>query len=228
MPKTSKSAENKERAALQQELKELQEQEAELTQKVEAPESTPRAAGGSASAITEEDIARAEIVRDPYNAGNPHKILSNPPGKVLRWLNVAYREMRGMKGWTPVRYDDAIGRDLPKYIGEPPPRMSGTAQLDDVVRRGDTFLAWIDRDIWVARQLKRTREAGRRMAPHSTPQQESYGQHASTYEKGYTRDGNPYQEVRTAPGFVNPNKEGFRQGRKQAGRNMFEEAPDEE
>jgi len=230
-------------ASLEAKLAELKQQAADLQAVADAArpappvESTPLPEGRLASQATEEEVARAEVLRDPFDSTNALKILSNPPGKVLRWLSLAYREMRLMRGWQPVCYDDPIGRELHLYIGEPPARMVGSAKLDNVVRRGDVFLAWIDRGIWQARQNKREVEAKRRIAGHVTKEQKPIGKYAKTTDPGLAIDANPYQEVRSAPYFIKRTADAYRelaQGTvddpriKAPGSNLFEEAPPEE
>ncbi len=200
-------------------------------------ESTPLTEKEFASESVGEEVARAEILRDPYDSKNALKILTDPPGKKLRWLSISYRETRGMKGWTAVRYDDPIGREIHRYVGEPPSRMLGTAEADMIVRRGDVFLAWIDFGIWAARQEARTRDATRRVSKHTTISQNPIGEHAATTGDGLQADVNPYQVVRKAPGFVDPNEQAYRDkvkgtpadvSQRVAGRNLFEEASGEE
>jgi len=200
-------------------------------------ESTPLTEKEFASQAVGDEVARAEILRDPYDSKNALKILTDPPGKKLRWMSIQYRETRGMKGWTAVRYDDPIGREIHRYVGEPPSRMLGTAEADMIVRRGDVFLAWIDYGIWAARQVARVRDATRRVSKHTTKSQNAIGEHAATTGDGLTADVNPYQVIRKAPGFVDPNEQAYRDkargtpadvSQRVAGRNLFEEASDEE
>lgn len=227
--------------ALYKKLAALQKVEEELKAQVEKAkpalpkESTPLPEDRLASEATEAEVARMEILRDPYDSRGALKILKNPPGKVLRWLSTLYRETRTMRGWQAVRYDDAIGREAERYIGVVPVRMEGNSKLDAVIRRGDVFLAWIDYGIWKARQDRREDEAARRIGRHRTKLQEAYGPHGSTTDAGLQRDANPYSELRKAPHFVMPDDY-----RKQAkgthedpvikvkGQSMFEEAPEEE
>jgi len=146
--------------------------------------------------------------------------------------------MRSMKGWNVIRYDDAIGRELHRYVAEPPQRMIGSAQTDDCVRRGDVILCWIDKGIWQKRQNDRVRKSQLRIGAHKTKSQNPIGQFAATTDAGLTEDANPFQETRTARGFVSPKRlEDYRKAAhgtvndpaiKTPGRNMFEEASDEE
>lgn len=230
-------------ASLQEKLAKLKQEAAELQAQADAAkpadpvESTPLPQDRLASELTEEEVARAEVLRDPFDSFNALKILRNPPGKVLRWISAHYREMRSMRGWTAVLHDDAIGRELSRYVDEPPPRMKGRDELDNVVRRGDSILAWIDRGIWVKRQLKREQLANKRITSLTTKEPEQYGPHGSTVGHGLSRDANPYQEVRKAPHFVQPDEKAYRSRAKgtvespqiQApGQSFFEEAPDSE
>lgn len=97
-----------------------------------------------------------KMIRDPYAQLHPHKIISHPEGKILSWKGEAYRAKRGWRGWNAVQHDDEIGRELRKYLADPPTKMEGTNELDNYVRRGDSILSWIDEDIWHARQKART------------------------------------------------------------------------
>jgi hypothetical protein len=247
-PKPTKAeavAANKERLAkAEAALAQARTNQAQLEAEVEAAkppaptDSTPLPSDERlASEATEDEVARAQILRDPFDTKNALKILTDPPGKKLRWLSVVYREMRNMKGWQPVRYDDPIGREIHKYIGEPPSRMFGSAEQDALVRRGDVFLAWIDEGIWLERQRKRSAEASRKISPHQTKVQNQIGLHGVTTDPGLQQDANPYQLVRKAPGFVMPTEQAYRDRAKGTvddpaqrveGQNMFEEAPDEE
>jgi len=199
-------------------------------------ESTPLTEKEFASQATDDEVARAMILRDPYDSKSALKILRDPPGKKLRWMSISYRETRGMKGWTAVRYDDAIGREIHRYVGEPPSRMVGTAEADMIVRRGDVFLAHIDFGIWAARQNARSTQAERRVSKHSTKSQNAIGQFAATTGDGLQHDADPYSVAKKAPGFVDPNEQSYRDqargapgaSQKVAGRNFFEEAPDAE
>jgi hypothetical protein len=145
-------------AELQKQLDEVQSKQEDLKQQLD---DMPSAADGStalpgdgrlASQATPEEIERARVLRDPWAGSNAMEILCNPPGKVLRWINPISRAGRGMRGWTAVRYDDPIGREIDKYIKEPPNRMVGLAEISEVVRRGDMVLAWIDEGIQLARR----------------------------------------------------------------------------
>jgi len=230
-------------ASLQAKLAQLKQQAAELQAQADAAkpadpvESTPLPQDRLASELTEEEVARAEVLRDPFDSTNALKILRNPPGKVLRWISAHYREIRSMRGWTPVLHDDAIGRELSRYVDEPPPRLANAAELDNVVRRGDTILAWLDRGIWLKRQLKREQMANRRITSLTSKESEQYGPHGSTVGHGLSRDENPYQEIRKAPHFVMPDEKAYRSRAKGTvdspsikapGQSFFEEPPDSE
>ena len=237
------SSEPTDLAALQSKLAQLKQESAELQAQADAAkpadpvESTPLPQDRLASELTDNEVARAEVLRDPFDSSNALKILRNPPGKMLRWISAHYREMRSMRGWVPVLHDDAIGRELSRYIDEPPPRMQGSAEMDNVVRRGDSILAWIDRGIWAKRQLKREQLANRRITSLTKQEPEQYGQHGSTVGHGLSRDANPYQEVRKAPHFVMPDEKAYRSRAKgnvdspsikTPGQSFFEDPPDSE
>jgi hypothetical protein len=104
--------------------------------------------------------ANVQMLKDPFTSRNPHQIKAHPPDKVLSWKNPRYRQERGWRGWSPVSYDDEIGRTLSSYIDGPPHKMEGSATLDNYVRRGtDSVLCWIPKDVWLARQLEQSRRA---------------------------------------------------------------------
>ena len=115
-----------------------------------------------------------------------------------------------MRGWIPVRFDDAIGRELHKYVGEPPARMAGTAELDSVVRRGDVMLCHIDFGIWRSRQLSREREAQRRIKHASDQDPESLGLFASTEGPGFEVDGAPRGESKDQTPFMGGDATAYR------------------
>jgi hypothetical protein len=104
-----------------------------------------------------------DLVYDPFDEQNPHAIRNHPEGWVLSWKNPDYRAHRGWRGWVPVEHDDEIGQNLSNYLQDPPTRMEGMAQVDNYVRRGtDSILCKIPKDIWDARQRKRTQNAKQR------------------------------------------------------------------
>lgn len=107
-----------------------------------------------------------KVLYDPYDSQNPHKFIAHPQGYKLGWKNAKFRENhRGWKGWRVVQYDDFIGRELHKYLLDPPRRMEHN--VDNVVRRGDdTILCYLEESLWRARQQKRTDRAQRLVAPH--------------------------------------------------------------
>lgn len=107
-----------------------------------------------------------QVAYDPFDSQNPHKILSDPPGFKLGWKSPVYRDGgRGWRGWVAVEYDDEIGRNLNRYLLDPPRRMEHA--VDNYVRRGDSVLCYIERGIWEARQKRRTDLAARRAGEHA-------------------------------------------------------------
>lgn len=111
-----------------------------------------------------------KMIRDPFAQLHPHKIISHPEGKILSWKGEAYRAKRGWRGWNAVQHDDEIGRELKKYLADPPTKMEGTDERDNYVRRGDSILSWIDEDIWNARQQARTDKDRQRTGAASSKQ----------------------------------------------------------
>lgn len=160
-----------------------------------------------ASEATSEEIERAQVVRDPWAGKNALKILSHPPGRRLQWISPQYRERRGMRGWEPVRFDDAIGRELHKYITDPPTRMEGLADIGSVVRRGDVVLASIDEGIFQARRQRGLDRANRNLRGAAGRGQQQVGPHGRTTDSGLTDDNNSqFRQARPAPGFISPQR----------------------
>jgi hypothetical protein len=157
-----------------------------------------------ASEATVEEIERAKVVRDPWAGQNAMKILVHPPGKHLQWISPDYRERRGMRGWTAVRYDDAIGRELHRYVTDPPSRMEGLVELGSVVRRGDVVLAWIDEGIFQSRILKGQEKANRNLRKGAGRGNQRIGEHGQSTDDGLRDDSNP--RYRTRPGTVSPRR----------------------
>ena len=224
-------------ADLQAELDALQTEAAEI--KAEMPGVFDGSIGlpqdRKASEATEEEIARAQVLRDPWDTTNALKILAEPPGKVLRWISPAYRANgRGMRGWTPVRYDDAIGRELDLYIPDPPSRMQGMVDLGDVVRRGDVILCWLDEGIYRKRRHKNDSKTNDKLRAAAGHKNKPFGKHGSTYGAGLRDDEDPdFREPRPAPGFVSKTRmdeqqvqDRYRKGGKVPGRSMFSRPDD--
>ena len=217
---------------------ELQETKAELPGVFDGSTALPKD-GRLASQATEEEVERAMVLRDPWDVTNALRILSNPPGKVLRWISPAYRAQgRGMRGWIPVRYDDAIGRELDLYIPDPPSKMEGMVALDDVVRRGDVVLCWLDEGVYTRRRQKNFDKTNRHLQQAAQHRNKTFGKHGSTYGEGLQDDDEPqFREKRTAPGMVSKQrlaeyiadrKQTLRQGRPVVGKRMFGPRPKDE
>lgn len=158
-----------------------------------------------------------ELPYDPFDEQHPHRILDNPEGWVLSWKNPNLREKRGWRGWIPITYDDEYGKELDKYLQDPPKKMEGIAHQDNYVRRGtDSILCRIPEDIWKARQMKRelkaNRKLGRASASDNTTIQhgvETYGDGLKSY-RGPSRPSRPHTpEVVNGehrPGMVLPTR----------------------
>lgn len=109
----------------------------------------------------------AEVLYDPYYSRNPYQIVGEiapdanyPEGQVLGWKNEKHREQRrGWRGWIPLEYGDKYagkeGKLLQNYIIDPPPRMAGSAAMDNNVRRTDSVLCRLDKRIFDTRQSRR-------------------------------------------------------------------------
>ena len=107
----------------------------------------------------------AELISDPFNVQNPHKINKHPPGWHLGWKNPRWREHIGWRGWEEVTYDSEIGKNLDEYITDAPRKMRGSAEIDNIVRRGDAVLCRLPIGIYTARiQDRKRRSATRRAA----------------------------------------------------------------
>lgn len=107
-----------------------------------------------------------ELLYDPFDSKNPHKIVKNPPGYKLGWKNPHYRENhRSWRGWVPVTFDSDVGRNLKSYLLDPPRKMAHVT--DNLVRRGDSILCTLPEKIWEARQQKRVNRANRQSRPHA-------------------------------------------------------------
>jgi hypothetical protein len=200
----------------QSRLDELQKQlDAAQGEKVEVAEqlaSLPSAGDGSfklpeghlASEATDEEIERASILRDPWAGQDALAILRQPPGKMLQWVAPEYRKRRGLRGWTAVRYDDAIGREIHLYINDPPSRMQGMADLDPVVRRGDVVLAWIDKGIYDKRILEGQRKANKNLVGAVNAGERQVGRFGKITGEGLQDDPNSKYRRKRAPGMVSP------------------------
>ena len=207
---------------------EMQDVKAELPGVFDGSTGLP-ADGRKASEATAEEIERAQILRDPWDVTNALRILKNPPGKVLRWISPAYRAQgRGMRGWTAVRYEDPIGQELDLYIPDPPSRMEGMIELDDVVRRGDVVLCWIDEGVYAARRQKNYLKANRHLKDAAQHGHKKFGKFGSTVGDGLQDDDDPgFRTKRTAPGMVSKQRlaeyrrEAIRKGQPVVGTRMF-------
>jgi len=140
--------------------KELEQENEELKSRLKAMEDLIAKQKAAGQSVDPEPF----VYYDPYDSDvNPLIIKENPEGKILSWKNPNVRNTRGWQGWTPVQYDDEIGRELDRYVNNPPPQMEGTATQDNYVRRGtDSILCWIDKRIWDTRKRKALDKANRR------------------------------------------------------------------
>ncbi len=210
--KASKIAKMQEQLdAIQNEQQSLESQIAALPRKFDTSVALPT--DRLASQATPDEVERAQVLRDPWAGQNALQILRHPPGKRLQWINPQYREKRGMRGWNPVRYDDAIGRELHLYINDPPSRMEGLMDIGQVVRRGDVVLAWIDEGIFQARIARGQERAHRGMKSGAARDNKKFGAHGKTFGRGLEDDPDPkYRRARPAPGFISPQRlEEYRQ-----------------
>lgn len=160
-----------------------------------------------------------ELLFDPYESDRPYDIAAElpgtqecPQGRVLGWKNLRWRERRGMRGWVEVRYGDEIAGDngvnLTKYIKDPPSHMEGSAKIDSIVRRGDLALCWIDKRVFMARQLRRELEAARNRGLFENEQETLIRDGLKIFGPGLKRD-NP--KLKTSDSFT-PYEKGTGQG----------------
>lgn len=115
------------------------------------------------------DDLDAEVMFDPWDSQDPFAIIGiippdakYPQGQALSWKNPRLRDKSaniGWKGWIPLEYGDpytgVTGELLSDYLQEAPARLEGTANMDNVVRRGDAVLCRIDLRAWMKRQIER-------------------------------------------------------------------------
>jgi len=139
----------------------------------------------------DEDEVYATLIHDPFANKNPMKFLKHPEGKRLTWANPVFREMHGLRGLKYVTYDSEIGRNLDKYLVDPPLKMEGSVKQDNFVRRGDAILAYLPYGIWKARQIARVENANRQIDKNSHKTNRQLNEEAGTFGKGLQRDTNP-------------------------------------
>lgn len=181
-----------------------------------------------ASELTEEEIEQARVLRDPWAGKSAMTILRHPPGKRLNWKSPRFRDQHGPRGWVAVQHDDAIGRELNLYLLDPPIKLAN--QTDNLVRRGDVVLSYIDEGIFLARQNHRFEKANRGIRKAAQHGQAQYGAAGRTFGEGL-RDDNNSKEQATARGFASPRtREDYERlsqesqaGRKVPGRRMFDD-----
>jgi hypothetical protein len=114
-----------------------------------------------ASEIDGDAIASLSMLYDPSAGFTPVDFIAHPPGYKLYWADERLREERGWNQLVPVTFDDPIGRELSRYLPDPPKKFAATQKRDNRVRRGDAVLAAIPIGIWDQRQLRRTEKAAR-------------------------------------------------------------------
>jgi len=172
-----RAAQEAEMSELRTKLLEAEARELEATKRAEWYEARDREAGmgmdvpetvipAHTEPVADTPVGDPNVFYDPYDSQNPHKILADPPGFKLGWKSPLYRDgHRGWRGWRAVEYDDEIGRNLKRYLLDPPRRMEHA--IDNYVRRGDTILCFLDANVWEARQRQRTDAAARRAGEHA-------------------------------------------------------------
>lgn len=186
---------NPTKAELQNENKQLKEQNAAFEERLRRMEELVQQQHATGEYTGPEPV----VYKDPFDAGNnPHHFKKHPDGLVLSWKNPNLRndKAKGWRGWVPVTYDSEIGQNLSEYLADPPMKMAGIAEQDNYVRRGtDSILCYLDEDIWKARQLKREEKALRKQLAASVNSNQVLRPGVST-----TGDG-VQQESRPAGGF---------------------------
>jgi len=160
-------AEEREQAALREiEDMEARAENAEAELKAKTKKMVTHSAPAGNAPVHEQSQPEPQLLYDPFDSKNPHKIVKHPPGVRLGWKNPTYRENhRGWRGWIPVKYDSDIGRNLKSYLLDPPRKMAH--QDDDMVRRGDAILCSLPEEMWQARQAERVSRANRQRSAHS-------------------------------------------------------------
>ena len=156
---------------------------------VATPEVLEIAQEAIANGMDEEEVY-ATIIHDPFAGKNPMRFKKHPPGRRLSWLNPKYRD-NNMLGYRYVAYDSEIGKNLKEYLTDPPSKMIGSVQHDNLVRRGDSILGVIPYGIWKARQLAREDKAARNLRAVAGRGQKVVSDDAETYGTGLNIDPNP-------------------------------------
>lgn len=149
-----------------------------------------------------DEAVTAKVLRDPLAGTNTQQIKAHPPGKRLYWCNERYREAsmggsRGWRGFVKVTFQDEIGKNLGKFIKDPPRRYEGSDQRDNFVRRGDTILCWLPVGIWLNRQKARVQKANRGIT-------EAQAQQKLADTRGRLEGEGLHQAPRPRRGFVMP------------------------
>jgi hypothetical protein len=97
-------------------------------------------------------------------------------------------------GWKPVEYDDEIGRNLSDYLPDPPLKMEGTKDFDNLVRRGDdAILCALPIGIWEERQRIKSIKANRRVQSVRGQGNKQYREGVRTYGEGLQDSPRPRQ-----------------------------------
>jgi hypothetical protein len=138
-----------------------QEAPVEVVETIATPDVLELAQEAIANGVDEEEVY-ATIIHDPFAGKNPMRFKKHPAGRRLSWLNPKYRD-NNMQGYRYVEYSSEIGKNLSQYLTEVPSKMIGSAQQDNLVRRGDSVLGVIPYGIWKARQIARESKAARNL-----------------------------------------------------------------
>ena len=91
-------------------------------------------------------------------------------GRKLGWKGMRLRNEIGMQGWVVAKLTDPFlcaedgtpGGKLEDFLYAAPPRMEGSDNVDEHIRRGDVLLCWIDMKVWLARRRNREDKAMQR------------------------------------------------------------------
>jgi hypothetical protein len=124
--------------------------------------------GGRAEKVRTLIDQHLAVLDDPYFAQRAFRITEiippddeYPLGQKLSWKNMKHRDRSGYKGWIPIEWDDKYGKQVQKWIPDPPAKWQGPDKMDNIVRRGDSILCRLDMKYWNARQLRRELLAAR-------------------------------------------------------------------
>jgi hypothetical protein len=135
-------------------------------------------------------------IHDPYAVrGNAMSFIAHPHGKKLRWVKESSRNDKGWDGYEIVYWKDEIGQNIKAYTSDAPHKLDNDS--DSKVRRGDMVLAWLPVEVWLYRQLERSKKAQAQAQGNTSPEEATL----ADYKSGVFGEGLTASE-RPAGGFV--------------------------